>query len=987
MSTTPAKTVSLTAGKRVLFMTKDPALIRRQLSGELQLRMADLQVADLLDDINTDAMTPAWVCFDWRPSDIARNAYAGLTIDGVRLFPEGALADGNFEVIVSGYRKGVGSSRETAVQAEKWSGIRIAVAASFAPIHARNNINQGVLMADHALLARLQAGEAIALGEFAAGHDPATRKIIEYGGLFAFTKAVARKELELERPPTPARPMTLAEQILARHIVGVEPGPGNTQPFVKPGDDICVAVDGGYSHEFTTAQVHAFLEEEYGANYKLANSAKFAVFEDHLIYADGVPRMAPFSAKIQILRDMQRAFQKKTGVLDYSAVDGISPGICHTIARERIIEPGDFIQATDSHTCMGGALGALAYGVGTTEYAALVHAGFTFVVVPESIRFELTGKLSPGVTAKDVMLYILANHAKRQETLDRVMEFGGPGLATLSPDERATLANMATECAAKAGVCEADEATLDWIVARRPATVRAAMQQKLLRPDAGAEYAGGVHTIDLALIAPMVATANVQRGEVFRRTRTAGALIAELGDVAIDIAYGGSCTAGKEDDIDMYARVLEEAVAADKKDPRRRRVLHSVRLARRRGIRAKARLSADVRAGRRQSHPAGMRRVHRLRPRRVVVDQADQHLGHQPQLPQPLGAPGQLYLASLPISVKQPPQSRVRSFSTKTACSRIKRDERHHDCQWNADRRKRRAARVRHHLRLERARTARQPVRAQDRVPRRDAARRHPVAVGGRSARRGQDQARPPLERRGRGQREHRASRRRPARVRRRRRAGARNPRQQAAHQAVVRCAHAPQRHPSHRRSLAEIGHRHRGDGVHRQLAHSPLRRRVAARPDELQRARGQSATPRKTAYPSPTSPKTPRARGPKCWPRCSAPPSRSGVRGGCVSATPSATPRPTAFAISFASRATSIDSMGAPHPVGIDWHGHNDRGLAVTNTIHALEFGADRAHGTILGVGERVEQRGARSGAGQSSSFWAKLPNTDLSKLLLYAG
>src|SRR5438445_12768542 len=142
--------VSLTPGKRVLFLTKDPELIRRQLRGELDLRMADLPVEDLLDDINTDAMTPAWTCFDWRPADIARNAYAGLMVDGQRLFPEGALADGNFEINVSGQRKGVGSSRETAVQAEKWSGIRIAIAASFAPIHARNNINQGVLMGDHA---------------------------------------------------------------------------------------------------------------------------------------------------------------------------------------------------------------------------------------------------------------------------------------------------------------------------------------------------------------------------------------------------------------------------------------------------------------------------------------------------------------------------------------------------------------------------------------------------------------------------------------------------------------------------------------------------------------------------------------------------------------------------------------------------------------------------------------------------------------------
>src|SRR3954465_14966526 len=102
--TTPMteRMVSLTPGKRVLFLTRDPDLIRRQLRGELDLRMADLQPADLMDDINTDAMTPAWACFDYRPEDIARNAYAGITIGKERLFPEGSLMGGNFEVIVSG---------------------------------------------------------------------------------------------------------------------------------------------------------------------------------------------------------------------------------------------------------------------------------------------------------------------------------------------------------------------------------------------------------------------------------------------------------------------------------------------------------------------------------------------------------------------------------------------------------------------------------------------------------------------------------------------------------------------------------------------------------------------------------------------------------------------------------------------------------------------------------------------------------------------
>jgi 3-isopropylmalate/(R)-2-methylmalate dehydratase large subunit len=552
----PPSSIALTPGKRVLYLTKDPALIRRQLAGELDLSMKQVAVADLLDDVNTDAMSPAWACFDWRPEDIARNAYAGITVDGQRLFPEDALKNGNFEVIVSGYRKGVGSSRETAVQAEKWSGIRIAIAASFAPIHARNNVNQGVLMGDHALLARLEAGEHLPLSAFADGWDPLTQKIIEHGGLFPFTRAYQAGAVSLPAPRDGDGPMTMAEKILASRVVG-----GDGRVRVAPGDALCVRVDGGYSHEFTTAQVHAFLADEFGADYRVANPARFAVFEDHLIYADGVAKMAPFSPKIAILRELQRTFQRQSGVLDFSAENGVSPGICHSVAREKMIEPGDFIQATDSHTCMGGSLGALAYGVGTTEYAALIHAGVTFVVVPESIRFELVGRLAPGVTAKDVMLHILANHAKQQLTLDRVMEFGGPGLGTLHPDERAVLANMATECAAKAGICEVDEAQLAWIAARRPGVSVEALREKVVAPDRGARYAGGVHTIDLSAIRPMVATpGDPARGVPSDPTN--GALIDELGEVPIDIAYGGSCTAGKETDVDQYAEVMREAVAA-----------------------------------------------------------------------------------------------------------------------------------------------------------------------------------------------------------------------------------------------------------------------------------------------------------------------------------------------------------------------------------------------------------------------------------------
>lgn len=543
--------IKLTPGKRVLFLTKDLDLIKRQLYEGLNLRMADLRVEDLLDDINTDTMTPAWVCFSHKPEDIALDAYAGLfDKNGERVFKHRALLDGNFEVIVSGLRKGTGSSRETAPQCEKWSGIRLVIAASFAPIHERNNINLGQLMGDHEQLKRLQAGETLKLSEFTGKYDAVTRAMLEAGGLFPFSAKVAKGEIKPPKHTTQRRGMTMAEKLIATHLVA-----GQGDPFVKPGDAVLVNVDAGYSHEFTTAQVHYFLEQEYGKNYAVKNPGKFAVFEDHLLYATGVKRFAPFEGKIQTLRDLQREFQRHTGVRDYSARNGVSPGICHQVAREHFVDPGDFVQATDSHTCMGGGNNALSYGVGATEYAGLIYSGFTFVAVPESIRFQLKGKLQPGVTAKDVMLFILDTYAKREQTLDRVMEFGGPGLATISMDERATLCNMATECSAKSGICEADDVTWAWFRQTRKLTDAqlSRLKERAVTPDRDAAYDGGVHEIDLSSIKPMVA----KPGDP-----TYGELIENLGEVKIDIAYGGSCTAGKVDDLDYYATVLREAIDA-----------------------------------------------------------------------------------------------------------------------------------------------------------------------------------------------------------------------------------------------------------------------------------------------------------------------------------------------------------------------------------------------------------------------------------------
>jgi 3-isopropylmalate/(R)-2-methylmalate dehydratase large subunit len=558
MSTSwPPTEIKLDPDKRVLFLTKDLNLIRQQLYEGLDLRMEDLSVDDLLDDINTDVMTPAWVCFDHDPAILAENAYAGLLHDGRRVFEPLALMDGGFEVIVSGHRKGTGSSRETAAQCERWSGIRIVIAASFAPIHERNNINLGQLMGDHSMLQRLQDGEIITLSEFTRKFDPVTRLIVENGGILPFARKLKAGEIELPAVSIEQCPMTMAEKMISNKLLGL----GGQRGYVRPGDAVLAQVDGGYSHEFTTAQVHTFLAEEYGEDYILPNPPKFAVFEDHLLYATGVPRFGRFVDKIQRLRDLQVAFQQHTGVRDYSAVDGVSPGICHQVAREEFIDVGDFIQATDSHTCMGGASNALTYGVGSTEYANLIYNQFAFVNVPESIRFELVGTLDPGCTAKDVILHILWKYAAQSDTLDRSMEFGGTGLASLSMDERATLCNMATECSAKTGICEPDDLTVEWLLKRRAGATEQEIRSAFVLPDEGANYDGGVHTIDMDTIRPMVAHPG-DPDEGVPSDPTNGAYIDDLGKVSINIAYAGSCTAGKEDDFSYYAMVTEAALEA-----------------------------------------------------------------------------------------------------------------------------------------------------------------------------------------------------------------------------------------------------------------------------------------------------------------------------------------------------------------------------------------------------------------------------------------
>lgn len=544
--------IKLDPTRRVLFLTKDLKLIEEQLYNGLNLLMSDLHQRDLLDDINTDIMTPAWVCFHHDPHEIAKRAYAGLSLDGKRVFQDNALIDGGFQAIVSGERKGTGSSRETAAQCECYAGINLIFAASFAPIHRRNNINLGQIMGGYDLLVRLQHGEAIAIEEFLTPFDEFSQKILRAGGLFPFLNQHQKEVSQAVIEGNTCAPMTMAQKIMATKLARPDTSPLFTH------QSMIAKVDAGYSHEFTTAQVHQFLRREYGDDYHIKNPEKFAAFEDHLIYASDVTKFKAFMPQIQELRDLQRVFIQRNNIKDYSAVDGISPGICHEVAREDMILPGDFIQATDSHTCMGGALNAFAFGIGATEYAALLATGLAVVDVPASVRFDLVGTLKANCTAKDVMLFILANYSKNGITLNKVMEFGGPGLFSLSLDERATLCNMATECGAKTAICEPDDKLIDWLLANRDDLSEPYLKSLVKAPDPGCTY-DGRFTIDLSAIEPMVAhPGDPDRG--IASDPQNGELIKNLPAIPITIAYGGSCTAGKYDDIDMYAKVTREAL-------------------------------------------------------------------------------------------------------------------------------------------------------------------------------------------------------------------------------------------------------------------------------------------------------------------------------------------------------------------------------------------------------------------------------------------
>lgn len=476
---------------------------------------------------------------------------------------------GGFVCSVAGKRRGKGSSREASPYAELHAGIRVVVAESIERIYNENCQNLGVLTtSDFGIIDRIKAGEEIQLEEFTTGKDDITRQIIEYGGLFEFN--VARLQGKVTIPVTVAlkdgapreRPMTVAEKIFARHVVTDASRGLSGVPWVQPGDTGFFRTDIRFSHEYVTPMASIFFEDKVGKDTKIVDADSVLFFRDHLTFLSKVMSQERIEDGLldaaNELEVKQREFSEKQGVKLYGEQMGQrlgSQAICHSKILEEYAEPGMLIIGTDSHTPHAGAIGAVAFGVGTT---AIFNSWITKDVrvnVPPSFKVVVSGEPAANVTAKDYMLEILRHpYIRDGHAIGQIIEYAGPAVEALSIDERATMTNMAAEVGAFTGIISADDRSVEFMVNERgmePA--KALVLIEGMQSDPGAEYVKVIE-IDASAIRPMAALPNDPGN---------GVNIEELGDepIRIDIAYAGSCTAGKKEDMDMYAAVFAEADA------------------------------------------------------------------------------------------------------------------------------------------------------------------------------------------------------------------------------------------------------------------------------------------------------------------------------------------------------------------------------------------------------------------------------------------
>ncbi|MDO5614060.1 MAG: aconitase family protein [Paracoccus sp. (in: a-proteobacteria)] len=528
---------------RILILGTAADAVKRQIAG------SDIPLAaagELRSDISTDEITPLQVMLNY-DGRLGRYAHTGLTINDEKPVGENAIAEGGFSVLVGGRRYGKGSSREHSPLAEYSAGIRLVIAEGFERIYRQNCDNIGLFTStDFGLINRIRSGEDISIDELVAGRDPLAQAILRAGGLLAYgEKYLTNARL---RQVEGQGPRTFAQKIVDRFALQVD----GLDWDAEPGTGGFVRADFRFIHEYYTAMAAHMLHEYYGRPLKLFDPKNILLFEDHLSYA----HRSPTHLKLGLLPDVRaiseahRAFGKEYGLTDHGYLIGEegSEGISHAMMAESYALPGRIVVGTDSHTPHSGAIGTFAYGVGTTDMANAFMTGAARLTMAESLLIWLEGEQRVGVTAKDILLHLLAQPFIRDGGgVGKIFEFAGPVIDAMSTDERTTMTNMVAELGGLTGLCAPDAETVRFLKERRGIDFQL---EDWMRSDEGAEYTAKI-TLDCSAIGPMLARPGDPGNGL--------PLIDLCEEVRVDIAYGGSCTAGKRDDFDNYYAVAKWA--------------------------------------------------------------------------------------------------------------------------------------------------------------------------------------------------------------------------------------------------------------------------------------------------------------------------------------------------------------------------------------------------------------------------------------------
>lgn len=526
------KSISL-GRKRVLYLTKDPRLIERQLAGE---NLGPFSKQDLLDRVSTDTY-PTRACFRFDKDYLAQNALTGLSLGHNHWVCENEIKNGGFGAIVAGASFGCGSSREHFPMSLKAAGIDLIIAESIERICAQNcqNIGLPYLEQDKTnLLYRLISGRSLPLSLITENMDSISRAIILKGGLFPYFKQYPSHE-SLPKPETHPRPMTGPEKIIAEHM-GI--------PYVKPGDNGFIEADKKYSYEIFFPFSYHLLREHLPDSPILKPESVF-LFYDHSVL-DESPEAFSLAEEMRKIASLENLKlydgNKKLG----------AEGICHTLMLDNHTLPGEVILGTDSHTCQLGAAGALSIGIGATEWAAALWTNKIRISVPRSLRFELKGAPPSGVMAKDIMLYLLSlPYIKDGYGIGKIFEFSGESFNCLKFDEQVVFANMAVEGGAFTGFITPNENSILFIMKRH--NLSSGNLLKLLHySDQGAEY-DNEFLIDISSLEPYIALPGDPRNGIPLSELLADSKI----DKKVQKAYIGSCTGSKYEDIVRAAAVLE----------------------------------------------------------------------------------------------------------------------------------------------------------------------------------------------------------------------------------------------------------------------------------------------------------------------------------------------------------------------------------------------------------------------------------------------